>query len=237
MKKILKLGVMVVSMFIGCGFIKAKVTEEEFDALYNKIVDNGVIYLDTVVPQDFNEAEGLLTFAVGKYETNDLDLYVEYSETNLEPYRLRIYSKEDFYNYKTYDVEVKFNQSNINIQNKVSEYISKFPIDEKLENRLLRMDDLDIINYYYNVESLGIYNFDDTVNQIINYSSDLKEILSNSNIKATLDSRAGWNDGFSSGGYGYIVLSYNGFAYGMVSEGGTKSNNVIYIPDDTENTR
>lgn len=237
MNKILKLGVMVVSLFWGVGFIKAEVTEEDFDKLYNEIVKDGVIYLDTVVPNNFDEAEGLLNFAVRKYETKDLGLSVGSDVNNLETYHLTIYSNEDSRVSKTYNVKVSFNPSNKNIQKKVSEYVSKFPKEGTIEDKLLRMDDLDIINYYYNIHSLDISNNIGTVNQIINYSSDLKQILSNSNIKATLDTRAGWNDDFSNGGFGFLVLSYNGFAYGVVLEGGAKSNNVIYIPNNTENTR
>ena len=237
MKKILKIGVIVVSMFIGFDFIQAKVTEEDFDALYNEIVDNGVIYLDTVVPQNRNDYEFMLTYAVGKYETNDMDLYIEYNENDLTSCYLRIYSKEDFSNSKTYKVEVVFNPSNENIQKKVFEYTSKFPILDDYEENFIRMDDLDVINYYYNIKNFDDLFFDVKIGQIINYSSEVKEILSNTNITAAFDSRRGVLNDYSIMAAGSIILLYNDFVYGQAYEVGVASNNIIYIPDDTENTR
>ena len=237
MNKILKLGVMVVSLFWGVGFIKAEVTEEDFDKLYNEIVKDGVLYLDTVVPQNRNAAEYMLTYAVGKYETKEIDLYIEYNNGNFKNTFLNMWEKSDSSNTKSYEVEVIFNPSNENIQKRVSEYASKFPILDNSEKQLLRLDDLDIINYYYNIKNFDDLSFGDRMEQMINYSSEVKKLLSNTNIKADFDSRRGVLDEYSIMAAGSVILLYNDFVYGQASEIGITSNNVIYIPNNTKNTR
>ncbi len=100
----------------------------------------------------------------------------------------------------------------------------------------VNIDDLEIINYINNGGYGKTFSIEMT-NKVINYSGDFNKILGNSNIKAILDARAGWDEMFTHGGFGFVVLTYNGFAYNVVDTAGVKGNKVLYIPSSTEDTR
>ena len=57
------------------------------------------------------------------------------------------------------------------------------------------------------------------------------------NIGTKLDTRAGWDDQFTSGCFGFLNLLFDGVIYSYVDTTGVKQNNVLYVPDETENTR
>lgn len=233
-KKTLKIGFIAVFLL---ALIPNCVLAETAEDLYNKITKNGKIYLDTVKPTSMNEAEGLLTYACGKYST---DKYIIYCTGEGENYDKGTMYFEDYENSSAQpvikNVEFVYNKYDQNVYNKIKEYKEKFPVEGEIEKRLFRMDDLEIINYINNggfskTSSTGMFN------RIINYSSEFNKVLDNSNITAKLDARAGWDEMFTHGGFGFVVLTYNDFAYNVVTETGVKGNRIIYIPSDTENTR
>ena len=97
------------------------------------------------------------------------------------------------------------------------------------------MEDLETINYKYAFPSFG--EWIDSVNSIINYSSEFQNKIGYMNIGTKLDTRAGWDDQFTSGCFGFLNLLFDGVIYSYVNTTGVKQNNVLYVPDETENTR
>ena len=101
------------------------------------------------------------------------------------------------------------------------------------EKYLFTMEDLETINYKYALPNFGDI---DGLNAIINYSSEFQNKIGYTNIGIKLDTRAGWDDKFSSGCFGFLNLLYDNIIYSTVKIAGVKQNNVLYVPDETKDT-
>ena len=215
MKRILKIMVLVWSAFIGLNCIQAEVTEEDFNKIYNTVVDNGIVYIDSIVSDDLTQRESVFLFSLRKYQTENIGLYLQCDEVNYDSCHLKIYENYNDSNFKEYDVKVVFNNADVNIKNEADMYIDKFPKNgEEEKYSLFRMDDLDIINYLYNEKQINSFG---PSNNVINYSSEFQNLISNSIFETILYSRAGWDEDFSLGRFGDMMLFYNDFIYAVTS--------------------
>lgn len=204
---------------------------DSFDDYYNEITKAGKIYLNTIEPANDDEAEGLLTFAFNQFSNSEFEVWGMCRGD--DPCTIQIVSKTDPESYKIFNVEVVYNFSNTSIVSKINGYKSKFGLGEK---EVIIIDDLDMINFIYNGGYASNMSLD-IMNNIVYYSSELKKLLGNSNIKVNLDTRMGWTHDFTDGMLGYMVLSYNNFAYGVIDPTGFTANKVLYIPESTANNR
>lgn len=208
----------------------------KMDEYINQIAKDGKMKIQVVDPRgNAAFAETAISASLQKYETEDFWLtggcYDEYESCTIS-----ISNKNDYSKYKTYPIEFEFAIPDKKIKEKVDKYAKTFNYNiETIEKDLFVMEDLETINYKYAVSLYG--DSIDTLNSIINYSSEFQKKLDNSNITAILDSRAGWDDKFTSGGFGFLDLLYNGVIYSYVEVAGVKQNNVIYVPNNTKDTR
>lgn len=233
-KNIFKISFIVVFLLM---LVPNCVLAETAEELYNRIVKDGKIYLDTVKPQNRDDSEGLLTYACGKYSTDEFTVYCTATDETYNKGELNFFDKKDEDNPAVIkSVEFVYGDYNKDIYERIKKYKEKFPTEGTIEENLFRLDDLEIINYINNGGYGKTFSIEMT-NKVINYSGDFNKILGNSNIKAILDARAGWDEMFTHGGFGFLVLTYNGFAYNIVNTAGVKGNKVLYIPSSTENTR
>ena len=181
----------------------------------------------------WSQPRSAISSAVIKYENDLYNVFPSYDEKDLY---IEISEKDDFDHRKRYPVEFEFVKTDKNVKSKVDKYAKRFNFSlDNIEKELFLMDDLETINYKY-MESI----YGDSLllfNSIINYSSEFQKMMDNNNITAQLDARAGWADMFSSGGFGFLDLLYDGVIYGYAELAGVKQLNVIYVPDDTNNTR
>lgn len=214
------------------------VLAETAEELYGRIVKDGKIYLDTIKPQNMEDSEGLLTYACGKYSTDEFTVYCTATDDGTyNKGELNFFDKKDGDNPAVIkSVEFVYGDYDKDIYERIKKYKDKFPTEGEIETNLFRLDDLEIINYINNGGYGKTFSMEMT-NKVINYSGDFNKILGNSNIKAILDARAGWDEMFTHGGFGFVVLTYNGFAYNVVDTAGVKGNKVLYIPSSTEDTR
>lgn len=213
------------------------VLAETAEELYGRIVKDGKIYLDTIKPQNMEDSEGLLTYACGKYSTDEFTVYCTATDETYNKGELNFFDKKDGDNPAVIkSVEFVYGDYDKDIYERIKKYKDKFPTEGTIEENLFRLDDLEIINYINNGGYGKTFSIEMT-NKVINYSGDFNKILGNSNIKAILDARAGWDEMFTHGGFGFVVLTYNGFAYNVVNTAGVKGNKVLYIPSSTEDTR
>lgn len=207
----------------------------EFDKLFNSISINGVIKVNSIDPlNDTMFAETALTTSLKPFETKDLNIYAGcYNKGELCDLTIQ---KNGSYKRKNYKVKFEYVKANEAIKNKLDKYAKTFVINENSpEKELFTMEDLETINYKY---AKTVYGDNmNMFNSIINYSSEFQKKLENSNIVAKLDARAGWDDMFTSGGFGFLNLLYNDVVYSYVTVAGVKQNNVIYVPNDTNDTR
>lgn len=206
------------------------VSADAIDDYMSKIVKDGKVYLNTVIPTNAEDSDGLLSYAFDQYSNKDYKVMGWCIED--ETCQIQV-STRDGSESKEADIELVYNSYDSELATKVNAYKSKFNIYEK---KFLILNDLDIINFIYN-GGYGLRSDIDLLNSIVNYSSVLKNLLGNGNIKATLDTRAGnMNNGFTQSVMGFLVLSHNNFAYTVINQVGFSANNVLYIPESTADT-
>ena len=240
MKKIVG-WIAVVVMFT----MSQEVSAVTFDELYNQIAPNGKIELNSVVPKgdpNSTENEAYINKYLSDYVMDGISLYGHCDQDNLN--KCHINMQKEGESGKSYDVEVTYlPYSNQDIYDKIQKILLKIPsanpddITGVDESRLYEINDLEIINFML----AGGYSKDPDItiaaNSEINYSTTFKQVLGNNNIEGYFYARAGWVDEFSSGSFGDIVLSYNDYMYGMVDAAGFRGSKVIFVDDNTLNTR
>lgn len=207
------------------------------DNYYKQIVKNGKVKIPAINPNgDGAFAETAISASLqSMFETEEFWLTGGCYEVG-KPCTMHISEKNDYNKSKEYQVEYEFVEAVPKIKDKADKFAKKFNYNlETIEKDLFVMEDLETINYKYAVAVHG--DTVDTLNSIINYSSEFQKKLDNSNFSAILDARAGWGDMFTSGGFGYLNLLYNGVIYSYVNAAGVKQNNVIYVPNNTKDTR
>lgn len=140
---------------------------------------------------------------------------------------------------ETHIVKYKMNDSDVAkiLQAKISEIeseLEKYVIpdvnDPSQERVFFEVEDLNYINYLKNSKSTSHTD-------AINYSTDLKRMLKNTNYKYYFDFRAGDDTPFGNLAFGFMNLSYDGLIIPLVNtEAGYLIKQVVYVPDDTQNT-
>ena len=208
----------------------------EIDAYFKEIAPNGVVELDSIAMSDLSFMETCISAALSKYNTDNLWV-IGYCEDEYEKCSMYISDTRYTYRSKRFDVEYKFQDTDKEILEKVDKYVEKFERKSgTVEENLFVLDDLENINYKYTVIKHGSEDIN-TINSIINYSSEIKAMLDYGNLAAIIDTRAGWGEPFTTGGFGFLNLLYDGVIYGAVNEVGVKQINVLYVDDATKDTR
>lgn len=207
----------------------------EMDAIYNSMLKDGKVKVASVDPLDDSMfAETAITAALSKYDTDKYRIVGGCYEKN--KCTVNIFDKVKAYKEKTYETTFEFATPNSKIKNRLDGYAKTFVVDnQNIEEHLFLMEDLETINYKYAFPSFG--EWIDSINAIINYSSEFQNKIGYMNIGTKLDVRAGWDDQFTSGCFGFLNLLFDGVIYSYVDVTGVKQNNVLYVPDETENTR
>ena len=207
----------------------------EMDAIYNSMLKDGKVKVASVDPLDDSMfAETAITAALSKYDTDKYRIVGGCYEKN--KCMVNISDKVKTYREKTYETNFEFATPNAKIKNRLDGYAKTFVVDnQNIEEHLFLMEDLETINYKYAFPSFG--EWIDSINAIINYSSEFQNKIGYMNIGTKLDVRAGWEDQFTSGCFGFLNLLFDGVIYSYVDATGVKQNNVLYVPDETENTR
>ena len=207
----------------------------EMDAIYNSMLKDGKVKVASVDPLDDSMfAETAITAALSKYDTDKYRIVGGCYEKN--KCTVNIFDKVKAYKEKTYETTFEFATPNSKIKNRLDGYAKTFVVDnQNIEEHLFLMEDLETINYKYAFPSFG--EWIDSINAIINYSSEFQNKIGYMNIGTKLDVRAGWDDQFTSGCFGFLNLLFDGVIYSYVDTTGVKQNNVLYVPDETENTR
>lgn len=205
----------------------------ELDKVYNSMLTNGKIKLNIVDPtDDFDLSETSISLALKKYETERYSIYGNCYEK--DKCFVFISDTKDYSKHKEYSAKFEFVIHNMLIKSRIDNYAKSFKYDEiRPENLLFTMEDLESINYKYALPNFGDIN---VLNAIINYSSEFQKKVGYTNLGVKLDMRAGWEDKFSSGCFGFLNLLYDNIIYSTVKIAGVKQNNVLYVPDETKDT-
>ena len=207
----------------------------EMDVIYNSMLKDGKVKVASVDPLDDSVfADTAIIAALSKYDTDKYRIVGGCDEKN--KCMIYISDKVKTYKYKAYETTFEYVTPNSKIKNRLDGYANTFVVDnQNIEEHLFLMEDLETINYKYAFPSFG--EWIDSINAIINYSSEFQNKIGYMNIGTKLDTRAGWDDQFTSGCFGFLNLLFDGVKYSYVNTTGVKQNNVLYVPDETENTR
>ncbi len=207
----------------------------EMDVIYNSMLKDGKVKVASVDPLDDSVfADTAIIAALSKYDTDKYRIVGGCDEKN--KCMIYISDKVKTYKYKAYETTFEYVTPNSKIKNRLDGYAKTFVVDnQNIEEHLFLMEDLETINYKYAFPSFG--EWIDSINAIINYSSEFQNKIGYMNIGTKLDTRAGWDDQFTSGCFGFLNLLFDGVIYSYVNTTGVKQNNVLYVPDETENTR
>lgn len=207
----------------------------EMDAIYNSMLKDGKVKVASVDPLDDSVfADTAIIAALSKYDTDKYRIVGGCDEKN--KCMIYISDKVKTYKYKAYETTFEYVTPNSKIKNRLDGYAKTFVVDnQNIEEHLFLMEDLETINYKYAFPSFE--EWIDSINAIINYSSEFQNKIGYMNIGTKLDTRAGWDDQFTSGCFGFLNLLFDGVIYSYVNTTGVKQNNVLYVPDETENTR
>ena len=205
----------------------------ELDAVYNSMLTNGKIKLNIVDPTDeLDLSESSISLALKEYETERYSIDGNCFEK--DKCFVFITDTKDYSKHKQYSAKFEFAIPNMLIKSRIDSYAKSFKYDEiRPVNLLFTMEDLESINYKYALPNFGDIN---VLNAIINYSSEFQKKVGYTNIGVKLDMRAGWEDKFSSGCFGFMNLLYDNIVYSTVKIAGVKQNNVLYVPDETKDT-
>lgn len=181
---------------------------------------------------------------INAYVNNLLQVegYTAYAACITEPYTdCAIDIQSDDYNgadkgwFKHYDIKVTYDEPTAN--STVNNYISKLKdFDETDPSTAYMVEDLSLINYYLTSNKSELWN-PGASGRALKYST-INEITKGSNITYYLDVRAGSQDEslMYESAFGEMSIFYNDYSY-YTKQQGIYLKRVIYIPQDTEDTK
>jgi len=191
-------------------------------ARYEPQTEQDVIFLIDMLNNTYAytpDGEQLYAFFAETYDTQAHTIYVSRTDSYgglLETHLITL----DF----VYDAEIK---------EKIDALVETLPKGEYIEEEdwtlpyYYTVNDLELINYWLTcTEENDEYN----VNNLINYSKELKEYIGYRNFR--LDARMGGGDYFVTETAGIADFKYNGTVYASIDMG-SRAEHVIYVPDDT----
>lgn len=225
-KKILIFTAMVI-----LSLVTVLVLQTNVYATKTEILDgNGILNVNSIKPTSeeecYNYISNHLMTMEGINEAFPINIKSDYTECDIEIFYT------DGTNETKKNVKISYKDSNATIKEKINEIAEKIPAERTFE-----INDLEIINYWLNGYRK---NYDaKSRDTIANYSGELKKEFNNKNIgiSFTTATGAGSDAVFYQEALGEAVLKYNEINYASLPFIGTRINNIIYVPDNTENTK
>lgn len=130
---------------------------------------------------------------------------------------------------ETHNVKIVFNYDE-DVYAATKELVKTLP-DEKT---VFMVSDMEIVNYWM---SRTGEDSDEIGGGLDNFSTQLKDALGNKNYSFFVDQRAGADCIFMTERLGIAMLMHDGVAYYYDEALGTRAEHVIYIPEDTADTK
>jgi len=189
----------------------------EFKSLLN---EEGKLVFNSIKPTTIDEwyicFEGLFMDAIEKS-----DLFPgEYLAEDFSAVDLRIHYGEE--NEETHRVEIVYNYDE-KMKDTVKKYADAIP--ENLE--YFYVNDMELVNYWINGQ--------DDVGNLVSYSGELKKYLDYKNFK--IDLRMGGYEPFITYASGIADFMYDGVIYAFRDRTGVWANHIIYVPENTGDTK
>jgi len=188
----------------------------EFKSLLNK---EGKFVINSIKPTTLDEwyicFEGLFMDAIEKSDLFPENLAEDFSAVDL----IIHYGKE---NEEIHRVEIVYN-----FDEKVKETVKKYAASIPEDLEYFYVNDMELVNYWINGQ--------DDVGNLISYSGELKKYLDYKNFK--LDLRMGGYEPFITYASGIADFMYDGVIYAFRDRTGVWANHIIYVPENTGDTK
>ena len=228
----------------------ATATKDDADTLIKEIAPDGEnIVIKAKEPTSFTEADFLLTGYLGNLlQLDGCGVYVW--SNSMDSYdSITIQIQTDDYSstwdngkevvlsgwLAKYTLNVTYDEPKSN--SVVDGYFSKLNNSDMSDpSKYYFVEDLSLINYYLTSDKSELWN-SGAPGRALKYST-LNNVTSGSNVTYYIDVRAGMQDEtlMYESAWGPMSIFYNGYSYGAKEEG-IYLKRVIYIPQDTENTK
>jgi hypothetical protein len=221
--------------------------EQEINELYSKIIpSNGKVVLKSIVPKDGIDSESITTVLINEMINSDKYEATAYCEDNkkIASCKMRIYCKkitddcsETYITSEDHDFTAEFDEPSSETQGIVNNLISNLPhtmVPPENKEEWYRLEDLSILNYYSTVKVEDKWNDASiaikfsTINNIVK-GANFSYVFLPMEGDANLEGLGFYADGF-------VIIKYMDYVY-ATSTAALYAKNVIYIPENTDNTR
>jgi len=129
-------------------------------------------------------------------------------------------------NQETHNVQIVYNYDKT-AQEQIKAFVNNFPKDIEY----FAVQDMELINYWVN----NVDNED--IDTFLHYSSEYKKYLNHSNLDFYVMVGAGADYPVVTEAIGMVAFVYDGTIIHTESSLGTKGNHIIYVPDNTGNSK
>ncbi len=209
------------------------VYEEKISSAFDNVIVNGNFVIPSIQPKNLEESDFFLqnylnTISNGTYEYSQGGCNDDSTVCDIMVYML---GEDGSYTSERHKANIIYSDVDPVKATQVNNVLASIPNGTKFT-----VEDLEFINYIVNSGFTDDRLYYSSESAVINYSTELKKLLGNSNITASLDIRGGGMSIFSNGIIGGYVVSYDGVAYGLF-HGGAIVNYVVYIPDNIEESQ
>ena len=221
-----------VSKYIDTDQYYNKQTGAVYPAALSKAIQDGVINLPAAKPQTTDDVYSIVSWYLSTFRTDKYELMCTNVDEN-DKVSIGAYDRNTYELVVEYsDVEIKFANVDTDVLAAVKEYSSKVE-----EWQTFNLTDLEVINYWLSSYSSG--NEMSPVQNLANYSGELKEFLNSSNITVSFETATGmgWGDMLETGALGEGAFIYDGVAYDVIGPFGAYAKHVIYVDDNTATTK
>lgn len=251
MKKNL-LGVLLITLFSILLLPSAVNASAKTDEILGKISKDGkTITFKMVKPTSQEDGDAKINgYLQNYYAVDNYYLSAYYHDENYDKCTIEIRSDDykEEYDHETgdlikhgdlatYDLTVYYEEPTKDI-NIINGYLSKIN-DVSIDNpkTWYQLEDLSLINYYLTSSKSELWNIGAS-GRALKYIKELNEIREGTKISFYIDVRAGIQDEefMYESAFGPMTVYYNNYSYGA-KEAGIYLKRVIYIPNETEDTK
>ena len=210
------------------------VRDKEYSDKFDSVLEDGKLIVNSVKPEGTNESmmldDSIIYNVIEGFNKKyfEYGFYIEYSYFNDDFSKVKIEFDPNTPHEEYHEVDIVWNYDN-EISNLAKDYISKLPS----AGETIEVKDLELISYYLNVSQ----NDDLEEDSLPNYSSEFRDSLDSTNFSFYYRVGAGGDDPFCTERLGDAYFSHDGVVYYAASFVETKANHILYVPDDTGDSK
>jgi len=201
------------------------VRDKEISDEFKELIPNGSLTFNYAPPKEDSLWVVLEEYVMNNYD-KDVMIYVDSVSDDMKTCEVIIH--EGTGREEVHAVNIIWNYDSVKY-NLMSSYVDKFPQDREWFN----VTDLEFVNYFVNLDP----NSESEENTLANYSGELKKIIDNLNYTLSVRLGAGGDSPFCTEAIGEAKFKQDGSVYYVSNMLGARAEHIIYVADDTPNTK